>query len=200
MNIQGNAAVRPTTPTGGRVQAGGGETTVTLGVMPDRFEASWQNGPGYPSYPSYPPSYPGYPDNGYCPPQPPYQDNRNFFQKILDFFTGRSYSPYNPGNVPYYPGSPAEEHGYIPPEPAYNGQMNNLLDRYDQQQEQLRASRQWMSDGQYTRQERDLWTNTCNQIVRSWASREEKLGALGHVLNSSSMYYSDFERYARMVG
>lgn len=200
MKVQATPAIRQPAAKSS-VAAGGGETTEMLGALPDRFEASYQSYPGYPSYPNYPnyPSYPNYPNPG-CPPYPsppPVDGHRNFFERLFDIIFGHSNGGYDD---PYYGGYPVDNGGYIPPEPAYGGQMDGVLNRYDQEQASLyEAKRRGMPDGQYARLERNLWSRTCDEIVRSWSSRDEKLGALGHVLNSSSMHYDDFQRYARMV-
>lgn len=106
----------------------------------------------------------------------------------------------NGGYNPWQP-APVDNGGYVPPETSYGVEIGSLLDAYDRRQAELGYRKDHgMPNAVYARQERDLWHQTCERIVRSWAPRDQKLAALGHVLNSSTMYYSDFEQYANRIG
>lgn len=88
----------------------------------------------------------------------------------------------------------------IPPETSYGPQLMRILDDYDRQLEDLNRQFYRMPNPMWARRERNLWEQTCERIVRSWGPREEKLAALGHVHNSSSMPTAAFQEYARQVG
>lgn len=114
-----------------------------------------------------------------------------------DYDYGHGYGdPY--GGYPDYRYNPVPRR--IPPETSYGPQLMRILDDYDRQKEMLDQAYYRMPNQAWARRERALWEQTAERIVRSWGSREEKLAALGHVHNSSSMQGADFNEYARRVG
>lgn len=174
-------------------------------LQPDHYRPG-QPRPGYPQ--------PGHPQPGYPRHNEPNDGLLGSIGRILDAILGNDNhhypqpypqpypTPYpQPYPTPYPQPYPTPGGGYIPPEPRYGQEMRSIVSNYDYQLQNLQYNRRYMSDWDYSRRERQLWQSTCDQIVRSWSPRDEKLGALGHVhTRSSSMYYSDFERYANRVG
>lgn len=126
----------------------------------------------------------------------------DWFVGVIDVLFGRGRyddgygDPY--GGYPDYRGYPMP--GRIPPETSYGPQLMRILDDYDRQMEMLNQQYYRMPNQMWARRERNLWEQTCERIVRSYAPREEKLAALGHVHNSSSMDGAAYQEYARRVG
>lgn len=126
----------------------------------------------------------------------------DWFVGVIDVVFGRGRYDYGYGD-PY--GYPDYRHSYpmpgrIPPETSYGPQIMRILDDYDRQLEMLNQQYYRINNQAWARRERNLWEQTSERIVRSWGSREEKLAALGHVHNSSSMPTAAFQQYARQVG
>lgn len=125
---------------------------------------------------------------------------------ILDWFVGLFDVVFGHGRYDYDYGDPYGDYrrypmpGQIPPETSYGGQMMRILDDYDRQLEHLNRQFYRMPNQMWARRERNLWEQTCERIVRSYAPRDEKLAALGHVHNSSSMPGAAYQEYARRVG
>lgn len=124
----------------------------------------------------------------------------DWFVGIFDMVFGRRDYGYGYGD-PYggYPGHYPMP-GQIPPETSYGYQVMRILDDYDRQMEDLNRQYYRMPNQVWARRERNLWEQTCQRIVSSWAPRDEKLAALGHVHNSSSMTTAAYQEYARQVG
>jgi len=124
----------------------------------------------------------------------------DWFVGVIDVLFGRGRYDYGDpyGGYPDYRGYPMP--GQIPPETSYGRQVMGILDDYDRQMEMLNQQYYRMPNQMWARRERNLWEQTCERIVRSYAPREEKLAALGHVHNSSSMTGAAYQEYARQVG
>ncbi|HEY9856282.1 MAG TPA: hypothetical protein V6D05_11125 [Stenomitos sp.] len=126
----------------------------------------------------------------------------DWFVGVIDVLFGRGRyddrygDPY--GGYPDYRRYPVP--APIPPETSYGRQLMSILDDYDRQMEMLNQQYYRMPNQTWARRERNLWEQTCERIVRSYAPREEKLAALGHVHNSSSMPGAAYQEYARQVG
>lgn len=128
---------------------------------------------------------------------------------ILDWFVGMVELVFGRGRDDYGYGDPYGGYpGYqrypvpvrIPPETSYGPQVMRILDDYDRQMEDLNRQYYRMPNQLWARRERNLWEQTSDRIVRSWGPADEKLAALGHVHNSSSMPTAAFQEYARQVG